>query len=144
MYTNIFTLKDLKQFLSTQGFNWTGKIGVEKISEPIKATNQDLENSSFQTLVITDDNQNEFYLDVNLTNFIFITFDNIAFTNNSDQDLSSEWQNFLLNKYQEEYARILLLWSQNCKEFVLSGDRHEIARFNAIASKAQRFLSNDY
>lgn len=143
MNTNIFTLKDLKKFLTSQGFDWTGYIWSTKLNKLIKANAQELEHSPFQTLQIKSNNE-EYFLDLNLSNFVLLTFDNLACCAGVvDKNLSSAWQDYLLNTYKTEYAEMLLEWAEGCKRLISKGNENERKYFDSVSSYATAYIENE-
>ena len=159
-----FTTEDIKEFLSKNNLNWTGFIYNDETMTKTYASDEDFEYSEYSTIVmeVANEHTRNSFVDMFITNFSFLTYtDDSKFMENGsfqsvDKDLSSKWQNYLLQKYHSDYAEILFAWCiHNINEInTETADRirlftseetkkanSEIAKFNEIAKKAMHCLN---
>ena len=147
----IYTLEDIQQFLSQKysKFQWNYQIYDSKTGKKRQATLDDFTANTFHTLpLVIIYRDSEYSLDINISDFNFIIYEdepNIMGSGSTQKvkdNFSDEWINFLLDKYEEFYAKNLLIYSETNKKRINDEMERKIEAYRfAIKEKAEKDLS---
>ena len=164
----IFTLDDIRQFLFEKNYpEWTMQVVDRKTDEERLATMKDFDYSglsSSTTLVFTTRFGGTITKKMQITDFKFITYDDISnilesgSTTQIDDIFSKDWINFLLFKHKNEYAKVVFDWStrkiskiqkettEKIQQFTqkeTEKSKKKIDKYNKIAENAMKYLSDE-
>ena len=99
---NDFSVKDVKEFLIKNGFDWTGFVCVG--GENVKATTKHLTDCYLKPSLVfkNKDCNDSFNLELFINKFDFELSTPFSFNDKTEtHDLSFAWQDFLLEKYPD-------------------------------------------
>jgi len=142
----IATLKDIKDFLASLGYNWSGKIYDEANSKTRTATTADFNgNSAISLFIETKGGIKEIKFLINDIDFEQHAKEETMWFGRSENSLeeyySEEWQNFLISKHGAVYGKILYDWNNDkCKQ-IIANARVEIARLDREKNRVKEIAN---
>ena len=147
----IYTLKNIHDLLLEKYPNveWNYEIYERATGKRRNAIIEDFSENMYDTLTLAFIHKNnEYSLDVAVSNFSFVVYEdepNImgsgSITRIKDV-FTNDWTNLLLDEYEEKYAKILLRYSEKRKKQIKDNAEQKIANYAAeIKQKAYREAS---
>ncbi|MBR6778710.1 MAG: hypothetical protein IKM43_00955 [Clostridia bacterium] len=125
------TTKDVQEFLKSIGINWTGKIYNEISATEFIATDEHINKNYMQSYVCQIGAKTD-NVEMTISNVRFMIygrdindFDTLDYY--VEENLTEQWQEFLLKKYDVEYANILFAYyNKICKSISEKASREMI------------------
>lgn len=144
----IFTLNNIHDLLASKyvkGFEWNYQIYDRKNGKKKLATIEDFEDSSRAVALVIDYKDDEYSLDVAVSDFSFMVFEdepNImgsGSTTHLRDNFTNDWITLLLNEHKDEYAKRLLRYSKNNIDRIKKNADEDIAEYiNKVHEKVKK------
>lgn len=146
--TIYYTLDNIQKLLSQEYpfFQWNYEISDRQTGNKREVKIEDFTNSLFYTVSLPVYYKNDEYsLDVAVSDFEFIIYEdepNIMGSGSTyrvKDDFSNNWINLLLDEHKENYAKVLLTYSEKILKQIEDKAKEEISVFSKkIQEKANR------
>ena len=152
MTNTIFTIEDIKEFLLKNNLKWTGFIYNDVEFSKTLATIEDFKYSEHSTVVMEIENElaHNSFVDMFITNFSFLTYTaDHQFMENGifqsvDKVLTKKWQQFLLNRHKEKYAKLLFDWCIDNMTAIETETKEKIHNFSIKEKEKANSASKQY
>ena len=147
----IYTLKDIQTFLSQKypKLNWNYEIYDSKSGEKIQASIENFNENLYRTIALACSyKNNEFSLDVSVSNFSFLVYEDEPNIMDSGSTLrlkhnfTDDWTSLLLAEHGHDYAKELISYCEKRKEQINDNAMQEITEYaqNIKAMAKQKSL----
>ena len=148
-----YTLKNIHDLLAQKYpkiIQWNYDIYDPITGKTKKATIEDFKNNPYDTipLIFVYDNDIQFSLDVRVSNFNFVVFDqepNIMGSGSTTvlkDDFTRDWIQLLLNEHKSDYAEALTTYTQQNIKRIEDYANNKITEFaNKVNADAKRYSS---
>lgn len=143
----IYTLKDIQTFLSQKypKLNWNYEIYDSKSGEKIQASIENFNENLCRTVALACTcKNNEFSLDVSVSNFSFLVYEeepNIMDSGSTlrlKHNFTDDWISLLLAELGHDYAKELISYCKKRKEQINDNAMQEITEYaQKIKAKAE-------